>query len=110
MPEEPNTDTESTESVPPSEDIYDLPQRSGIWPTLVDVNQTVSILLGRTEVPLHTALHWTEGSLIELDKVSGQPVDVLINGKLCARGEVVTVAENFGVRIVEIVSPEPESP
>ena len=50
-----------------------------------------------------TLLEWSEGSLIELDKVSGEVVDVLINGKSYAEGEVVTIAENFGVRLTRIV-------
>jgi flagellar motor switch protein FliN/FliY len=46
------------------------------------------------------------GSIIELDKLTGEPVDILVNGKLIARGEVVVIDENFGVRITEIVSPK----
>ena len=69
---------------------------------LIDVRLTVSIELGQTKVPISTLLGWTEGSLIELDKVSGEPVDVLINGKSFARGEVVVISENFGVRLTEI--------
>nr|HPJ38215.1 FliM/FliN family flagellar motor switch protein [Spirochaetota bacterium] len=46
-----------------------------------------------------------EGSIIELDKLAGEPVDLLVNGKLIARGEVVVIDENFGVRVTDIVSP-----
>ena len=63
---------------------------------------SVSIELGRTKEPISTVLEWTEGSLIELSKGSGDAVDVLINGKAFAKGEVVTIAENFGVRITDI--------
>ena len=69
---------------------------------LLDVKLSVSIELGRTKEPISTVLEWTEGSLIELSKVSGEAVDVLINGKAFAKGEVVTIAENFGVRITEL--------
>jgi flagellar motor switch protein FliN len=69
----------------------------------LDVDLSVSIELGRTEEPISTVLEWTEGSLIELTKVSGDAVDVLVNGKIFARGEVVTIAENFGVRLTEIL-------
>ena len=62
-----------------------------------------SIELGRTQQTLETAISLGEQSLIELDKQVGDPVDILLNGKLFARGEVVTVSENFGVRITEIV-------
>lgn len=72
---------------------------------LMDVSIAVSIELGHTEVAIHTLLGWTEGSLIELDKVSGDAVDVLINGKKYAIGEVITIAENFGVRLIEIYTP-----
>ena len=70
---------------------------------LIDIKLAVSIELGRTEVLISTILGWAEGSLIELDKASGDPVDVLINGKTLARGEVVVISENFGVRLTEMV-------
>ncbi len=74
---------------------------------LLDVKLTVTIELGRTHVPISNLLEWSEGSLIELDKVSGEAVEVLINTKSFARGEVVTIAENFGVRLVEILPASP---
>ena len=70
---------------------------------LADVSLSVSIELGSTAVPISSVLEWTEGSLIELDKVSGEAVDVLVNGKIYAKGEVITIAENFGVRITELL-------
>jgi len=73
---------------------------------VLDVKISVSIELGKTYADISTLLHWTEGSLIELDKVSGEPVDVIVNNKPYARGEVVVIAENFGVRLTEI-SPAP---
>ena len=76
---------------------------------LMDVNLSIAIELGRTEVSISTLLDWSEGSLIELDKVSGEAVDVLINGRSFAKGEVVTIAENFGVRLVEILPAGPRS-
>ena len=76
---------------------------------VLDVKLSVSIELGTTSADISTLLHWTEGSLIELDKVSGEPVDVIVNNKPYARGEVVVIAENFGVRLTEI-SPAPSRP
>jgi flagellar motor switch protein FliN/FliY len=70
---------------------------------LMDVNLNVTIELGRTKQTLENVLHLGEQSLVELDKQVGDPVDILVNGKLFARGEVVTVSENFGVRITEIM-------
>jgi len=71
---------------------------------LMDVSLTVTIELGRTYKPLEDVLTLGEQSLVELDKQVGDPVDILVNNKLFARGEVVTVSENFGVRITELVS------
>lgn len=76
---------------------------------VLDVKVSVTIELGATEQDISTLLHWTEGSLIELEKVSGEPVDVVVNNKPYARGEVVVIAENFGVRLTEI-SPAPARP
>ena len=60
--------------------------------------------LGRTRKNIADILNMTPGSVIELDKMAGEPVDVLVNSKLIAKGEVVVIDENFGVRITEIVS------
>jgi flagellar motor switch protein FliN/FliY len=92
-----------TASAPAETESHDS-EAVAVWAALSEVNQSISIELGRTEVSVSTFLQWTEGSLIELDRVSGQAVDILVNGKPFARGEVVTIAENFGVRIVEIIT------
>lgn len=72
---------------------------------LMDVRLTVTIELGRTTDTIEKVMEYGDQSLIELDKTVGEPVDVLVNGELFARGEVVTVSENFGVRIIELVNP-----
>ncbi|MCH2662644.1 FliM/FliN family flagellar motor switch protein, partial [bacterium] len=64
---------------------------------LMDVNLSVTIELGRTRYTMERVLNLGEQSLVELDKQVGDPVDILVNGKIFARGEVVTVSENFGV-------------
>ena len=71
-----------------------------------DVGMEVSVEIGRTRLSVDTLLNMTEGSLIEMDKISGDPVDVRANGELFARGEVIVISENFGVRLTEIVSQE----
>ena len=71
---------------------------------LMDVNLSVTIELGRTTHTLESVLQLGEQSLVELDKQVGEPVDILVNGKIFARGEVVTVSENFGVRITELMA------
>ena len=70
---------------------------------LLDVPLTVSVELGRTRMTIDEAVEQGEQSLIELDKKVGDSVDLLINGKLFARGEVVVVNQSFGVRVVEVV-------
>jgi flagellar motor switch protein FliN len=72
---------------------------------LLDVDLDLSVELGRAAVPVREILHLGSGSIVELTKLAGDSVDVLVNGRLIARGEVVVVDENFGVRITEILSP-----
>ena len=67
------------------------------------VEMDVAVVLGRIRVPLDTLLNCTEGSILELRKVSGEAADVEVNGELFAKAEVVTIAENFGVRLVEMI-------
>ena len=61
--------------------------------------------LGRTKKTIKDILELTNGSIVELDKLAGEPVDIMVNGKFLAKGEVVVIDENFGVRITDIVSP-----
>ncbi len=72
---------------------------------LMDVPMEVSVELGRTNLQVKEILNLGAGSIIELDRLAGEPVDLLINGRLVARGEVVVIDENFGVRVTSIVSP-----
>ena len=73
---------------------------------LLDVPMTLTVELGRTSRLVQEILGLGEGSIIELDKLAGEPVDLLVNGKLIAKGEVVVIDENFGVRVTDIVSPD----
>jgi len=72
---------------------------------LMDVQMSLTVELGRTKMYIKDILGLGEGSIIELDKLAGEPVDLLVNGKLIAKGEVVVIDENFGVRVTDIVSP-----
>ncbi|MDN5322942.1 MAG: flagellar motor switch protein FliN [Clostridia bacterium] len=72
---------------------------------ILDVPLQVSVELGRTNKTIKEILEFSTGSIIELNKLAGEPVDMLINGKLFAKGEVVVIDENFGVRITDIISP-----
>lgn len=73
---------------------------------LLDIPLNVVVELGKTKLTLKQVMELSVGSLIELDKLTGEPVDIIVNGKLIARGEVVVIDENFGVRITEIVTPQ----
>lgn len=72
---------------------------------IMDVPLQVTVELGRTKKLIRDILELSPGSVVELDKLAGEPVDVLVNGKLIAKGEVVVIDENFGVRITDIISP-----
>jgi flagellar motor switch protein FliN len=71
---------------------------------LLDVPLQVTVELGRTKRSVQEILHLSTGSIIELDKLAGEPVDILVNNKLIAKGEVVVIDENFGVRVTDIIS------
>ncbi|WP_035710754.1 flagellar motor switch phosphatase FliY [Salibacterium aidingense] len=71
---------------------------------LMDIPLEVTVELGRTQRSIKDILDFTQGSIIELDKLAGEPVDILVNQKLVAKGEVVVIDENFGVRVTDIVS------
>jgi flagellar motor switch protein FliN/FliY len=73
---------------------------------LLDVPLEVSVELGRTRMTIQDLLALAPGSVVELDKVAGEPLDILINDRLVARGEAVVVNDKFGVRITDIVSPQ----
>lgn len=73
---------------------------------LLDIPLQVTVELGRTKRSIKEILEFTQGSIIELDKLAGEPVDILVNQKLVAKGEVVVIDENFGVRVTDIVSQE----
>ena len=73
---------------------------------ILDVSLQVTVELGRTKKSIKEILELTNGSIVELDKLAGEPVDIHVNGKFLAKGEVVVIDENFGVRITDIVSPE----
>jgi flagellar motor switch protein FliN/FliY len=72
---------------------------------VMDVTLSLTVELGKTEISIKEVLELTRGSVIELDRVAGEPVDLLANGKLIAKGEVVVIEDNFGLRITSIVSP-----
>jgi len=72
---------------------------------LLDIPLEVSVELGRATILINDLLQLGQGSVIELTKLAGEPLEILVNGKLIARGEPVVVNEKFGVRITDIISP-----
>ena len=72
---------------------------------LLDIPLEVSVELGRTKMLINDLLQLGQGSVIELDKLAGDPVEILVNQRLVARGEVVVVNEKFGIRLTDILSP-----
>lgn len=90
---------------PPLPDARTPPPPSRSLDLIMDVPMRVTVELGRSTMTVEDVLALGPGSVIELNKLAGEPVDILINDQLIARGEVVVVDENFGVRVTEIVSP-----
>jgi len=72
---------------------------------ILDIPLALSVELGRTRMLVNDLLQLGQGSIVELNKLAGEPLEILINNKLVARGEVVVVNEKFGVRLTDIVSP-----
>jgi len=72
---------------------------------VMDVPVTIALELGRAKISIRTLLSYTQGSIVELDRLAGEPMDILVNGMLIAHGEVVVVNDKFGVRLTDVVSP-----
>ena len=72
---------------------------------ILDIPVTLSMEVGNTSIPIRNLLQLNQGSVIELDRLAGEPLDVLVNGTLIAHGEVVMVNDKFGIRLTDVVSP-----
>lgn len=90
---------------------YDELQDDGLLGTdvkldvVLDIPVNISMEIGRTKISIRNLLQLNQGSVVELDRLAGEPMDVLVNGTLIARGEVVVVNEKFGIRLTDIISP-----
>ncbi|MCU0940886.1 MAG: flagellar motor switch protein FliN [Burkholderiaceae bacterium] len=82
-----------------------LPEGSNDLDLILDIPVALTVELGRTKIPIKHILQLAQGSVIELDALAGEPMDVLVNGCLIAQGEVVVVNEKFGIRLTDIVTP-----
>ena len=72
---------------------------------ILDIPVTISMEIGRTKISIRNLLQLNQGSVVELDRLAGEPMDVLVNGTLVAHGEVVVVNEKFGIRLTDVISP-----
>ncbi len=72
---------------------------------ILDIPVTISMEVGATEISIRNLLQLNQGSVVELDRLAGEPLDVLVNGTLIAHGEVVVVNEKFGIRLTDVISP-----
>ncbi len=72
---------------------------------IMDIPVRISMEVGNTEISIRNLLQLNQGSVIELDRLAGEPLDVLVNGTLIAHGEVVVVNEKFGIRLTDVISP-----
>lgn len=72
---------------------------------ILDIPVTISMEIGRTQINIRNLLQLNEGSVVELDRFAGEPMDVLVNGTLIAHGEVVVVNDKFGIRLTDVISP-----
>ncbi len=84
-------------SVPGSDDVK--------LDVILDIPVTIAMEIGRAQLSIRNLLQLNQGSIVELDRLAGEPMDVLVNGTLVAHGEVVVVNEKFGIRLTDVVSP-----
>jgi flagellar motor switch protein FliN len=105
---------ENAETQSPNVRQMDLDDFSGVTPSgngspnldvILDIPVTISMEVGRTAITIRNLLQLNQGSVIELDRLAGEPLDVLVNGTLIAHGEVVVVNEKFGIRMTDVISP-----
>lgn len=82
-----------------------LPTSSPDLDVILDIPVSISMEVGRTSITIRNLLQLNQGSVIELDRLAGEPLDVLVNGTLIAHGEVVVVNEKFGIRMTDVISP-----
>jgi len=90
----------TSDSVGPGDAIEDIN-----LDVILDVPVTISMEIGRTRINIRNLLQLNQGSVVELDRLAGEPMDVLVNGTLIAHGEVVVVNDKFGIRLTDVISP-----
>lgn len=93
-----------TQQAPADENLEEVQDRN--LNLILDIPLKVTVELGRTKMPVRDLLQLGQGKVIELSKLAGEPLEVLVNDKLIAKGEAVVVNEKFGVRLLDIISPK----
>ncbi|ESS73339.1 flagellar motor switch protein FliN [Methyloglobulus morosus KoM1] len=86
------------------DDFYATPADDLNLDVILDVPVTLSMEIGRTQINIRNLLQLNQGSVVELDRFAGEPLDVLVNGTLVAHGEVVVINEKFGIRLTDVIS------
>lgn len=100
-----NSDSTMTSAETPRKGLLEDPAQDKNLSLILDIPLKVSVELGRTKMVVSDLLNLGQGSVIELSKLAGEPMEVLVNDKLVARGEAVVVNEKFGIRLTDIISP-----
>jgi len=89
---------------------FDAPEQTQALPSnfdmIMDIPVNLTVELGRTKIAIRSLLQLAQGSVVELDGLAGEPMDVLVNGCLIAQGEVVVVNDKFGIRLTDIITPQ----
>lgn len=83
----------------------DEPDENRNMDVIMDIPVTMSMEIGRTRISIRNLLQLNQGSVVELDRLAGEPLDVMVNGTLIAHGEVVVVNDRFGIRLTDVISP-----
>jgi len=112
MAEQADADSDIAVAEAPAAEFDDLEDTSGgpagdeaNLDVILDIPVTISMEIGRTQISIRNLLQLNQGSVVELDRLAGEPMDVLVNGTLVAHGEVVVVNEKFGIRLTDVISP-----
>ena len=103
MPPQQNLNIQPAQFQSFNQDFSAMPSQENIG-LIMDVPLEVTVELGRTKKSIAEILDFAPGTIIELNKIAGEPIDVLVNGKFVAKGEVVVIEESFGIRVTEIVN------
>ena len=110
MDEQQETDSDQEVSTMELEEFDQGPDTDDLGPgqdleVILDISVSIAMEVGRTSITIRNLLQLNQGSVIELDRLAGEPLDVLVNGTLIAHGEVVVVNEKFGIRMTDVISP-----